>query len=66
VAHHHRRGLRRGRGADGLVEGQRPGRPVDQEQLELGTHSRGAGPEAGPFQQLSERGQALLKLFSEA
>ena len=41
-------------------------RPPDQEQLELGTHSRRAGPEAGPFQQLSERGQALLKPFSEA
>ena len=38
---------------------------VDQEQLELGTDGGGAGPEAGPFQQLPERGQALFEPLPE-
>ena len=54
------------RGTDGLVVRQRPGRAVDQEQLELGTDGGGAGPEAGPFQQLPERGQAFLEPLPEA
>jgi len=45
---------------------QWPGRAVDQEQLELGTYSGGACPEAGPFQQLPEPGQAFFEPLPEA
>jgi hypothetical protein len=45
---------------------QWPGRAVDQEQLELGTDSGWADPEAGPFEQLPERGQAFFEPFGEA
>jgi hypothetical protein len=41
-------------------------RAVDEEQFELGTDRGGTGVEAGPFQQLPERGQAFPEPFGEA
>ena len=55
-----------GQGPDGLVQRQRPGRAVDQEQLELGADRDRARPEAGPGEQLTQVGQAALEPLGEA
>jgi hypothetical protein len=45
---------------------QRPGRTVDQEQLQLGTQGGRAHPEAGPRKQPAEGRQALGEPLLEA